>query len=136
MRFYDIAVFVICLNVAVTIVSSTNIFPGLAPPQLFDVEAIASTAGTYGAINSSAAGSDTSGFFAFIFAPLKAIEMFVNLIYSVTFGLSSTVYWAFNCFNSCPLYVQGFATGINSFILILYAIAIIQILSGRYLESN
>jgi hypothetical protein len=137
MRFFDIAIFIICLNIAVTIVGSTAIFPDLHPPQLFNVTTMGETAGNYGAINSSAAGADTSGFFAFIFAPLKAIELFVNLIFSVTAGTSVLVLWIFNCqTGTCPGYISLFAGFVASLIYIIYAIAIIQILSGRFVESN
>jgi hypothetical protein len=136
MRFYDIIIFLVLVNVSVMIVSATNIFPNMQsignPINVSDIARQAQ------AFNAAPGGNELTSFFAFVYGALAVITTIINLFANALFGFPYFIYWAFNCGSAgCSLgYINLFADAVFWMVCILYGIALAQILSSRYIESR
>lgn len=139
MRFYDIAMFIILINVSILLVGETHIFPNFPTFNSPSAVNVSQVAGNVNNTVVGAMGTDTSSFFAFIFGVIAAINIFIGILSTTLFGVSGLVLWAFNCGTACPAnlsYINLFSSIIWWIVTIIYGIAIVQILAGRYVEST
>jgi hypothetical protein len=138
MRFYEIAMFIVLLNVSIMMVNALNIFPSVPNTITQDqgmINTLNSTARNYDP-NVPPSGVETGGFGALVWGTFNALNLVTGLLGQVAFGVSGTLYGLIGCSaSSCGSGIVTVVNLINLMIVAIYALAIGQLLAGRYMEG-